>query len=199
MTKCIAKSVKKKNTLYKKYLCHPTTNNEDKYKRYKNKLNHIIKIAKKKYYEEKLINYKHNTKLLWKTLNKIMNRHKNNNMLPREFNGKSPGEKISDPYTIANKFNNYFVNVGPGIARNIPNSKRTFNEYLSNSYKNSFFLEAIANYEVETEIKNSNSKKSSGYDGKSLQVIKNISKEISEPLSHIFNLTFLSGTFPDNL
>jgi hypothetical protein len=35
MTKCIAKSVKKKNTLYKKYLCHPTTNNEDKYKRYK--------------------------------------------------------------------------------------------------------------------------------------------------------------------
>ena len=40
MTKCIAKSVKKKNTLYKKYLCHPTTNNEDKYKRYKNKLNH---------------------------------------------------------------------------------------------------------------------------------------------------------------
>jgi hypothetical protein len=100
MTKCIAKSVKKKNTLYKKYLCHPTTNNEDKYKRYKNKLNHIIKIAKKKYYEEQLINYKHNTKLLWKTLNEIMNRHKNNNMLPREFNGNSPGEIISDPYTI---------------------------------------------------------------------------------------------------
>jgi hypothetical protein len=43
MTKCIAKSVKKKNTLYKKHLCHPTTNNEDKYKQYKNKLNHIIK------------------------------------------------------------------------------------------------------------------------------------------------------------
>ena len=89
-----------------------------------------------------------------------MNRHKNNTMLPREFNGNSPGEVISDPYTIANKFNYYFVNVGPGIARNIPNSKRTFNEYLPNSYKNSFFLEAITKYEVETEIKNSNSKKS---------------------------------------
>ena len=128
-----------------------------------------------------------------------MNRHKNNNMLPREFNGNSPGEIISDPYTIANKFNDYFVNVGPGIARNIPNSKRIFNEYLPNSYKNSFFLEAITKYEVETEIKNSNSKKSSGYDGISLQVIKNISNEISESLSHIFNLTFLSGTIPDNL
>jgi hypothetical protein len=29
--------------------------------------------------------------------------------------------------------------------------------------------------------------------------IQNISNEISEPLSHIFNLTFLSGTIPNNL
>ena len=73
-----------------------------------------------------------------------MNRHKNNNMLPREFNGNSPGEIISDPYTIANKFNDYFVNVGPGIARNIPNSKRTFNEYLF--IKGSFTVRNISGY-----------------------------------------------------
>ena len=36
----IIKSVRKKNKLYKKFLCHPTTNNEHKYKQYKNKLNH---------------------------------------------------------------------------------------------------------------------------------------------------------------
>jgi hypothetical protein len=44
-----------------------------------------------------------------------------------------------------------------------------------------------------------NSKKSPGYDGISSQVIKAIGTEISEPLSHIFNLTFLSGTIPDDL
>ena len=76
MTKCIAKSVIKKNKLYKKYLHHPTANNENKYKQYKNKLNHVIKGAKKKYYEEQLINYKGNAKLLWKTLNEIMNKQK---------------------------------------------------------------------------------------------------------------------------
>jgi hypothetical protein len=110
------------------------------------KLNHIIKIAKKKYYEEQLINYKHNTKLLWKTLNEIMNRHKNNNMLPKEFNGNSPGEIISNPYTIANKFNDYFVNVGPGIARNIPNSKREplMNTYLT-AIRIAFFLKRLLN------------------------------------------------------
>jgi hypothetical protein len=53
------------------------------YKKYKNKLNHVIKVAEKKYYEEQLIKYKHDTKVLWKTLNEIMNRNKINRMLPK--------------------------------------------------------------------------------------------------------------------
>ena len=40
-------SVKKKNLLNKKYLNRPTSKNENNYKQYKNKLNHVIKIAKK--------------------------------------------------------------------------------------------------------------------------------------------------------
>jgi hypothetical protein len=42
MTRCIAKSVKQKNKLYKKYLQYPTGKNEKIYKKYKNKLNHVI-------------------------------------------------------------------------------------------------------------------------------------------------------------
>ena len=44
-----------------------------------------------------------------------------------------------------------------------------------------------------------NAKKSPAYDGISSQVIKAIATEISEPLSHIFNLTFFPGTIPDDL
>jgi hypothetical protein len=51
ITRCIAKSVKQKNKLYKKYLQYPKGKNEKIYKKYKNKLNHVIKVAKKKYYE----------------------------------------------------------------------------------------------------------------------------------------------------
>jgi hypothetical protein len=43
-----------------------------------------------------------------------MNKHEKNR---KEFTGNSPEEKISDPQTIANKFNEYFVNVGPDIAK----------------------------------------------------------------------------------
>jgi hypothetical protein len=43
------------------------------------------------------------------------------------------------------------------------------------------------------------SNKSSGYDGINAKIIKIIAKEISKPLTHIFNLSFLSGIIPDNL
>ena len=62
------KSVKSKNKLYKKFLNNPSSKNELPYKRYKNKLNHVIRISKKHYYEEQLIKYKQNTKMLWQTL-----------------------------------------------------------------------------------------------------------------------------------
>ena len=96
MTNSIIKSIRRKNKLYKKY--HPTSNNEHKYKVYKNKLNHIIKIAKKKHYEEKLVKYKNETKLIWATLNEIMNRttHKHN-LLPKEFSGNNPEDIIKIP------------------------------------------------------------------------------------------------------
>jgi hypothetical protein len=85
MTSCIAKSVKQKNKLYRKCLQYSKGKTETIYKKYKNKLNHVIKVAKKKYYEEQLIKYKHDTKVLWKTLNEIMNRNKINRMLPKRI------------------------------------------------------------------------------------------------------------------
>ena len=124
-------------------------------------MNHVIKIAKKKYYEEQLIKYKHNTKCLWKTINEIMNKHRNNRILPKEFNGDSSDEIIDDPYKIANKFNEYFVNIGPGLAKKLPDGEITFDKYLTNKNNNNFFIEPVTKHEIE--IQNLNSKKSPGY------------------------------------
>ena len=81
VTNCILKSVRTKNRLYKTYLMNPTDKNEQVYKIYKNKLNHVIKIAKKKYYESLLIKHKQNSRMVWKTLNEILNKpNKNTNI-----------------------------------------------------------------------------------------------------------------------
>ena len=60
MTNCIAKSVKNKNKLYKTYLNNPCKRNKNVYK-----LNHVIKVSKRMYYEEQLIKHKHETKMVW--------------------------------------------------------------------------------------------------------------------------------------
>jgi hypothetical protein len=80
MTKCVLKSIKKKNKLYKKYLSDSSKINENVYKKYKNKLNHVIRLSKKNYYEQELIKYKHDSKMMWKTLNEIINRKRKSQM-----------------------------------------------------------------------------------------------------------------------
>ena len=99
-------------------MSNPCKKNENIYKRYKNKLNHIIKISKKKYYEEQLIKYKHDSKPTWRTLNEILNKKLKTKELPKTFLTNS-NETINDPKAIANKFNEYFTNIGPSLAENI--------------------------------------------------------------------------------
>ena len=56
LSKGLLKSIKRKNYLYKKYLTTPNHENESLYKKYKNKLTHSLHIAKRRYFEEKLLN-----------------------------------------------------------------------------------------------------------------------------------------------
>ena len=142
----------RKNKLSKTFLRNPSEKNKTEYKKYKNKLNHIIKMAKKIYYEEQLVKYKYDARMTWKTLNEIMNRNKVKKGLPEEFVGNNPYELIKDPLILANKFNEYFVNVGPELAKKITENdgQKTFEHYLtSNLYKDSMFLEAITKIEIE--------------------------------------------------
>ena len=135
MTNCIAKSVKKKSKLYKTYLDNPCERNKNLYKRCKHKLKHIIKVSKKIYYEEQLIKYTHDTKMVWRTLNEILNRGRKNRSLPTEFIENNTTETIKDPSKIANSFNEYFVNIGLKLAKNITNNpEKTFDKYLTNNY-----------------------------------------------------------------
>jgi hypothetical protein len=120
--------------------------------------------------------------------------------LPKEFIENNSPNSITDPIEIANKFNNCFVNLGPKLANKIRNSSNnTFEKYLTDANPNSMFLSPIYEYEVQTEIKSLNANKSSGYDGYSAKILKDIYKEISKPLTYIFNQVFITGFIPDQM
>ena len=75
LTKGILKSLKTKNKLYKNTLEKPTENSKSKYKQYRNKLNHVIRIAKKRYYNNNRFGQaKENLKQTWKLINEIINK-----------------------------------------------------------------------------------------------------------------------------
>ena len=92
--------------------------NKQEYIKYKNKLNHnYYKNSKKLYYEEQLIKHKQNSKLMWKTLNKLLNKPTNNDKITKMFVESNSKTIIEDPEETANKFNDYFINIGPNLAK----------------------------------------------------------------------------------
>jgi hypothetical protein len=117
ITKGLLVSVRKKNKLYKKYLGNPTLQCELHYKRYKNKLNHLIRNAKKTYYDNKFDRAKSDLKETWKLINEVINTKSKKSSLPSSF--KSNGTVITDPLEIANGFCKYFTNIGSSLASRI--------------------------------------------------------------------------------
>ena len=72
LSKGFSISIKRENVLYKRYLINSTLEHELSYKRYKNKLNHSLRIAKSLYYAKKLQKVKSNTKATWQVLNEVI-------------------------------------------------------------------------------------------------------------------------------
>ena len=155
-TKSLAKSVKKKNVLYKCFLNNPNSSNENAYKSFKNKLTHSLRVAKRLYYK------KHIEKLKLK----ILNRNRETRSLPSIFR------------VILKKFpiqrSKYFSNISPNLASKISVSQKCHNSFLPIKLVNSIFLNAANEQEI-TEIHVCSTCRSGtavGYDNISMNLIK---------------------------
>jgi len=196
ITRAIRKSITKKNSLYKNYLKLRTEISHSTYKTYRNKLTMILRKAEKIYYLQKLDNVKDNLAKTWKILNNITSRTRPKYCIDEIIYNNSI---ISDPKLIANKFNNFFANVGPDLAQKIPSVSESFKHFLPLNNPNSIFLKPTDNLEIRQIIlalKNSYSK---GHDNLSVNTIKNCCDQLAQPLCMIFNRSIQDGIVPDDL
>ena len=106
---------------------------------------------------------------------------------------------ISNPFEISNTFNEYFINVEPKLADRIQNNNVNFATFLGGRSVNSIFLDAVTEKELEIEVSNLNSNKSCGHDEIPPKFVKEISKQIAKPLTHIYNQSLLTGVVPNEL
>ena len=102
----------------------------------------------------------------------------------------------TDPNEIATGFNNFFVTIGPQLAKNIKSDINPLS-YVK-SVNNSMVLTDVTSTEVRNVIaslKNS----SSGYDEFPPFVGKSCVEAYIKPLTHLINLSLKSGVFPSEL
>ena len=77
ITYSLLKCIVKKDKLYKIFCTKRNELIERKFKRYRNKLNAILKRAKKQYYCDLLQKHKNNLSKVWKIINDLIGRNKN--------------------------------------------------------------------------------------------------------------------------
>ena len=125
-----------------------------------------------------------------------INRKRKDTVSSTEFK-KDTDERITDKREIVNRFNEYFVNVEANLAKKITaNTNLSFKSYLKGNYMDSMLLTPVCEQEIKKELENLDSSKSCGHDNIMPKVVKQLATELSEPLSHIINLTFSTGKLP---
>ena len=107
-------------------------------------------------------------------------------------------KEITDLKTIAEKFNKFFTEIGPNLAKDIDPSSVTFDNYLKNLKANQPEHNLTLN-ELKDAFISFKLNKSPGYDEISFSVIKTCFGSLNKPLLHIFKQSLQSGIFPDKL
>ena len=105
----------------------------------------------------------------------------------------------SNPHAIAEQFNNYFSTIAKKLENKLIPTNKKFSDYLKNNNIHSLFIRPTSVDEVKFVISAMNKNKSTGPNSLHNNIINIAHNILALPLSHIINLSFISGVFPDNL
>ena len=156
----------------------------------------IIRLAEKNYYTNKLLEVKDNVAKTWKVMNEMMGRGPTCNAIAQI---KSNDAIIDEPEEMANKFNEFFVNVGPDLAKKIPPSSKRPTDFLKGNFLDSMYISPTNEFEIIDIIRNLRNTNSKGSDDLPLSIIKTCDFALSSILAYLNNESFTEGIFPDSL
>ena len=110
-------------------------------------------------------------------------RHKSD--LPSRFIHE--GTELIGPKNVADKFNEYFTEIGPKLAKSIDTAnKAPFNHYLTTPCAASFNFIYTKPDDIEKITRNLKPKSSAGYDNISTKLLKEIKKGYIAPTEHYY-------------
>ena len=83
----------------------------------------------------------------WSILKEIVNKHKKS-QVQSKFK-LCDGSITNDKQLISNQFNEYFIGIGPSLAKKIPKQVNTPLSFMGNQLLNSIFLEHVTVDELD--------------------------------------------------
>ena len=100
----------------------------------------------KSFYAAEFCKQSNNLRQTWKLIRNVIGNVNNDDSNIKSLNLN--GTLITDPLKIATKFNNFFTGIANSLAKNIPNSASTVEQYMNQSQKDSFGLIEISKDEL---------------------------------------------------
>ena len=170
------------------YKSFKKSKNKDTYavfKCYRDMINSLIRKSKKQYYQRFFAENSFNIKKTWAGINSILNRKGKQKSTDIYLNIND--SMLTDQKLVANKFNNYFVNVAGKLAKKIPKQNNKFQDFLKNPNKHSIFLEETTQLEIEDIIKSFGDNKASDIYGISTKLVKMGGSAIAKIMTTLFN------------
>ena len=203
ITQGILNSIKFRDNLYKELQCTSYENPQHATLKqnlhvYNGILRKNIRNTKLSYYNDLFSKFKDDIKKTWDTIKSVMNKTKNKKHIPNCL--IIDGNEIKDKITIAEKFNDFFINVGPNLAASInTKDKNDFTSYLTQKIEHTFNFEHVSVNDISKIISKFEPKTSTGHDNISMKVFKRIAPSLLEPLACIINQSLSLGIFPRSL
>ena len=182
-----------RDNLKKKAIISKTNDSWELYQKIRNSVNSQIRKTKRSYFLTNIEVNKNNPKKTWKTLNSLLGK-KSKNTIVRNI--KVEGHDITEPKKIAELFNNYFVNVGPSLANEIPATSSKPEANITHT-SSTFQFQPISGSAVREVINKLKAGKATGMDKIPAEVIKAAAPVIAQSLAVIFNASLKTGVFPD--
>ena len=166
------------------------------YKIARNKTNKMVDKAKSMYFQHTIGCNKENPKKLWKSVNLIRGKGAKATNLSSL---KIEDETIIGDENIAEAFNSFFVNVGSTLAKDIPESEKSYVEYMKYFGQNTFTFSDISENDTLKLLYGQKESKASGSDKINARLIRDSAEIICSTLTKLFNRSLQTGIFPDDL
>ena len=136
-------------------------------------------------------------KKTWTVLNEIIGRKNDKSNFAQEF--IIGGNSVKDKTIIAESFNDYFSKIGHETGQNVPSTDVNYSYFLSNQHPYSMFIDPVVPCDITNTAHKLKSNSSFGHDEISTKLLKQTINNITLPITHIVNRSFITGIVPDQM